>query len=124
MTATDEDDTPPRILVVDDNDLIRNLIFLILHGRYRVDIATGLTDAQRMTGTRRYDALVVDVRLGDGTGVDLIDVLRRADPDTAGRCLLVSGWPDDPTPAGVPVLHKPFAAAELTAAVRALADVG
>ena len=119
------DDTPARVLVVDDNDLIRNLVYLILtSGGYRTDVAAGYADARRLASTRRYHAYVVDIRLGDGTGTGLVDALRPADPDVDGRCLLLSGWRGDQAPDGIPVLHKPFGAAELTAAVRALAVGG
>jgi DNA-binding response OmpR family regulator len=107
-------------LVVDDNDLVRELVSRLLRQEgHAVDVAASLTDALALP-VGCYQAFVIDVRLGAGRGTDLIELLRAGDPSAPGRCLLLTGGLDDDLPADVAVLHKPFLADELIAAVQRL----
>ena len=73
-------------------------------------------------GGERPDLVVTDHRLPDGTGVDLASSLR-ARPGHSASVLVVTGntSPEDFAllqASGLSVLHKPFDAASLFAAVR------
>jgi signal transduction histidine kinase/DNA-binding response OmpR family regulator len=86
---------------------------------YRVDSAASLAEARAMD-PGRYDALVVDARLGSERGIDLVEALRSADPAAAGRCLVMTGGSADEIPDGIAYLAKPFEQGELIDAVRGL----
>ncbi|WP_241835124.1 response regulator [Pseudofrankia asymbiotica] len=114
------DPTPPRALVVDDNDMIRTLVSRLLrHEGHTVDVAASVEDALALP-TADYQTLIIDVRLGAGSGTDLIERLRAQDPSTPTRCLLLTGAIDDDLPLDVAVLRKPFSADQLITAVHGL----
>ena len=52
--------------------------------------------------------------------MDLIEELRAADPAAVSRCLVITGGTANAGPGGPAVLTKPFRAADLLDAVRAL----
>jgi DNA-binding response OmpR family regulator len=112
----------PRALIVDDNDMIRTLVSRLLsHEGHEVDAAASVEDALAYP-VADYQTLIIDVRLGAGRGTDLIEHLRSRDPSMPARCLLLTGGADDDLPSDVAVLHKPFTADDLAAAVRALGN--
>jgi DNA-binding response OmpR family regulator len=109
----------PRVLVVDDAPEMRAAICRVLgSGGYRVDAVGTLAQARAMT-PGEYDAVLVDMRLGSEQGTTLITELIAADPELAGRCLLMSGGLL-PVSSGVAALAKPFTPGQLLDAVRAL----
>jgi CheY-like chemotaxis protein len=108
-----------RVLVVDDVAEIRTLIQRVLSADgYRVDVAATLAEARGMHPAG-YAVVVVDSHLGTESGIDLIDELRSADPAAACRCLVITGDQTDAS-SGLAFLAKPFRAADLLDAVRAL----
>ena len=109
-----------RVLVVDDVAEMRALIWRILSADgYQVDVAATLAEARGLDPAG-YSAVLVDAHLGTEHGTDLIEELRSADPAAASRCLVITGGTADAGPAGLAVLTKPFRAADLLDAVRAL----
>ncbi len=110
-----------RVLVVDDMADVRTMVGRVLTGAgFLVDQAATLAQA-RAAGLPGYDALVIDARLGDDRGTDLIALLAADDPRAAARCVLMTGGPARQVPPGVTVLIKPFDQAALVDAVRAAA---
>ena len=108
------------MLVVDDTEAVRVLIRRVLtRSGYQVDVA-GSTREARALSPARYDVLLIDAHLGGEPGTALIEELRAADPDSAQRCLLVTGGMADRAPAGVACLSKPFRPADLLSAVDAM----
>lgn len=111
-----------RVLVVDDVAEMRSLIRRVLSADgYQVDVAATLAEARSMHPAG-YSAVLVDAHLGDEQGIDLIEELRSGDPAAAQRCLMITGSLADAGPAGLTVLAKPFRAADLLDAVRALPE--
>ena len=109
-----------RVLVVDDMAEMRTLIWRILSADgYQVDVAATLAEARGLDPAG-YSAVLVDAHLGTEQGMDLIEELRSADPVAVSRCLVITGGTADAGPAGLAVLTKPFRAADLIDAVRAL----
>ncbi|RZL00127.1 MAG: sigma-54-dependent Fis family transcriptional regulator [Rubrivivax sp.] len=75
MTAS----TPYRLLVVDDEPDLRTLYELtLLREGYDVETAGTVEDAWQHLKDRSYNAIITDMRLPDGTGLDL---LRRIDAE-------------------------------------------
>lgn len=71
-----------RILVVDDMPLMRQLMADVLdHPGVEVVCAGTLAEARTWFATQKVDHLVVDERLPDGRGRDLIAEARHHDPD-------------------------------------------
>jgi DNA-binding response OmpR family regulator len=109
-----------RVLVVDDAEEVRILIRRVLRADgYEVDVASTLAEA-RAAEPCRYDAVLVDARLGSERGLDLVEELRSQDPAAAARCLLITGGASEQASHGVARLTKPFEADKLLAAVHAL----
>lgn len=70
-------------LVVDDERDIRELLVLTL-GRMglRTDTAASLADARAQLGRSRYDLCLTDMRLPDGSGIELVAEIARDHPQT------------------------------------------
>lgn len=116
-----------RVLVVEDNDLVRELIDYALRPLFRT--CTLAADAQHgwqalEEGAGAFDLLILDFRLPDQDGLELVARVRQRWPRL--RILMVSGAaPDGLTrlalTAGVrAVLPKPFRPSELRALVRSV----
>ncbi|MEN6586774.1 MAG: response regulator [Sulfuricella sp.] len=69
-----------NILLVEDDETNRKLMRVILAGKhYRILEAEGVEAAITILQRERPDLLLLDIRLGDGSGLDLIRTIR-ADP--------------------------------------------
>ena len=72
-----------RVLVVDDNTaLAENLASILSASDLAVDVAIAPSAARALevARERRFDVAVVDVKLPDGSGVDLVAPLREVSP--------------------------------------------
>jgi DNA-binding NtrC family response regulator len=70
-----------RVLVVDDEESLRDSLrrALVRHG-HSVDDASGVKEATEMLEGDSFDLVLTDVRLKDGSGLDLVAHARRAVP--------------------------------------------
>lgn len=85
-----------RVMLVDDHELVRRGLreLLTAAGDLQVVLeASGVEDAEARYVPGSADVAVLDVRLGDGSGVALCRELRDADP--ALRCLMLTSFADD-----------------------------
>ena len=75
----------PAVLVVDDEADLRELLSLtLLRLGLDVDTAESVSGARALLGERRYSLCLTDMRLPDGTGLDLVrDVAQSAGPPIA-----------------------------------------
>jgi DNA-binding response OmpR family regulator len=112
----------PRILVVDDQPDVRAMISMLLRvNHFEVIEAENADSALRTFETTTFDAVIVDIFLGNTCGLDLISAMRERVPELA--VVAVSGMatleavsrPSDL--ADVVCLQKPFRPAELLRAV-------
>jgi len=72
---------PPHILLVeDDRDSLAALARLLECTRYRVCRASTVKDALAAASQTRFDLLISDISLPDGSGLDLMRELRRSQP--------------------------------------------
>jgi putative two-component system response regulator len=82
-----------RVLIVDDDDSVRLLLGHILEREgYRCEQAATFTEARASLQESGFDVLVCDVRLPDGSGLDLVEEAIAADGRLAA--LVVSGLDD------------------------------
>jgi len=71
----------PRILVVDDERMIRwSLRSALEQARAEVEEAASLAEARQRLGEAQVDALVLDLKLPDGSGMELLQEVRQSDP--------------------------------------------
>ncbi len=113
----------PCILVVDDEQPLRELLCDAFRGE-DVEIASAANgcDAVKLGASRRVDLIITDLCLGDCSGLDVIDRLRRIWPDVPA--VLISGHGDAESFSEasrrrpVEMLNKPFDLGHLKATVR------
>jgi two-component system, OmpR family, response regulator len=113
------------VLVVDDHDALLDLVARTLErDGHRVQVARSAQEAALALGARRFDVIVLDVALPDGSGLDLCRGAR-ADALATPILLLTAHAAVRHRVEGLDAgaddfLGKPFAPAELRARVRAL----
>jgi two-component system NtrC family sensor kinase len=118
-----------RVLVVDDEAEIADLMRTVLEGA-GFDVATAESGAValELLAEARFDAIVSDVRMPDIDGAALWRAVSARQPHLARRMLFVTGDTLSRQArqvleeSGCPSLDKPFAKADLLAAVRAALD--
>ena len=118
-----------RVLIVDDHADTRKLLVRSLErASYGVTAAASCGDAEAALGQGRFDVVVLDVMLPDGSGIDLCSRLRAAKLRVPILLLTARGEVRDRVAGldagGDDYLVKPFAVAELLARVKALARRG
>ena len=65
------------ILVIDDEPDLRTLYELtLLREGYRVETASNVQEAREQLKAQRFDAVITDMRLPDGFGMELLQDLR------------------------------------------------
>jgi len=80
-----------RILVVDDDESIRTVLAAILGEEYTVDTAQSGKDAIEKTNTRFYSVALVDIRLPDMEGTQLLTRMKETVPKM--RKIIITGYP-------------------------------
>ncbi|GKS99131.1 sigma-54 dependent transcriptional regulator [Acidovorax sp. SUPP3434] len=79
------------ILVVDDEPDLRTLYELtLLREGYRVETAGNLQEARQQLQARKFDAVITDMRLPDGFGMELLHELR--DQQRRERCVVMTAY--------------------------------
>ena len=113
-----------RVLVVDDEpQIVRGLRVILRNAGYRVEEATTKREALDSVSVRPPDAIVLDLVLPDGDGVDVLDDVRRwsqipvvvlsAVGDEEQKVRALDAGADD-------YVTKPFGTEELLARLRAV----
>lgn len=113
-----------RILIVEDAVRLAKLLAEALSGQgFACDLAHSLAEAEDALAAATYDAIVLDLGLPDGDGLDWLRARRRADLPPV-LALTARGTLEERVAgldAGVDdYLTKPFAAEEVAARLRAL----
>jgi type IV pilus assembly protein PilB len=94
-TADGEAARLPRLLVVDDDESIHAYVAAALDGVVEVDAVSTASAALDIIDTQSYDGLLVDQRLPDLTGVELIRLLRAEAHTAAIPVMLFTGYSTD-----------------------------
>jgi two-component system response regulator PilR (NtrC family) len=83
--------SPAHVLVVDDEPDLRTLYELtLLREGYRVDAAGTLGEACALLEQQRFDAVITDMRLPDGLGLDLLQ--RMNTQQRPERCVVMTAY--------------------------------
>ncbi|MEV6522932.1 response regulator transcription factor [Longispora sp. NPDC051575] len=128
MTAADPrrpDGEPPRVLVVDDEPTLADLLTLALrYEGWQVRSAPDGATAVRLAREFRPDAVVLDMMLPDLDGLEVLRRLRNDKPDIPVLFLTARDAVEDRvaglTAGGDDYVTKPFSLEEVVARVRAL----
>ncbi|HEX9242480.1 MAG TPA: ATP-binding protein [Anaeromyxobacter sp.] len=112
-----------RVLVVDDEPLVAAAVRRQLAPDHEVDAASGAADALGRLAACKFDAVICDVGLEGASGVDLLEQIRRRDPELGSRVLLVTGGMASAVAerverCGARCLHKPFGRRQLREALQ------
>ena len=81
-----------RILIVDDDENIRKTMKAILEDEnYFVELATNGKEAIQMSNEKMFNLALLDIRLPDMEGVELLKLMKEYVPRT--RKIMVTGFP-------------------------------
>lgn len=73
----------PTLLIVDDDPLMnRTLTRLFKHHDYTTVMAETVDEALRRLESEQFDLVLADLRLGGGSGLDVLTACKRVQPDT------------------------------------------
>ena len=110
------------LLLEDDKSLVTGLTLALGRAGYALDTARTLAEANRLWQAGRYDLLMLDVTLPDGTGFDFCREVRR----TSGVPILFLTASDEEMDiitgldlGGDDYITKPFSPSEMVARVKA-----
>jgi len=108
-----------RVLIVDDELAIRNILVRILSNRgYRAHTVSSGKAALAMLNEKGFDLLVADLKMSGVSGIDLYQALKKKSQYMANRTVFITGdTMSEETNAflissGRPYLSKPFTPAE------------
>lgn len=114
-----------RILVIEDEPGVQENICMLLKSEdYAVDATATALDGAFMLAENDYDAVILDIILPDGSGLDVLKEFRKTGKAVPVLILSALGGTEDRV-SGLDIgaddyLVKPFEPAELMARVRAL----
>ncbi|MCH9685151.1 MAG: response regulator [Deltaproteobacteria bacterium] len=119
--SEEEPPSRPRILYVDDEDLLRNALARRLSRRFEVVTASSGDEALALLDNdNRFDLIVSDLLMDHGTGMDLFRGLEDGGQRRLSeRTVFITGGAHTPESAqflgrcGRPVAHKPMTTTEL-----------
>jgi DNA-binding NarL/FixJ family response regulator len=89
-------DNPITVFIVDDHEIVRRGLIDLLDADPRMRVvgeAGSAADAVHRIPAVRPAVVLLDVRLGDGSGVDVCRDIRSLLPET--RCLMLTSFDDD-----------------------------
>jgi CheY-like chemotaxis protein len=84
----------PRLLLVDDNDMVRMTLSKILEGGgFHVATAGNVNEAINLIGSQPFDALLSDLHMpGAGDGLTVVSAMRHFNPKAV--TIIFSGYPE------------------------------
>lgn len=79
------------LLIVDDDGPFRNRLGRAMEGRgFAVELAESVAEGAQLARNRPPAYAVVDLRLEDGNGLDVVDIIHRERPDA--RVVMLTGY--------------------------------
>jgi PAS domain S-box-containing protein len=81
-----------RILVVDDEQVVRDVVKRVLTGEgHKVEAVDNAADALKKIEGRRYNLILVDIKMPGMNGVELYRRIQRVNKDLARRVVFITG---------------------------------
>jgi len=91
MTTAPENIAGKRLLIVDDDEVFRQRLARAMERRgFTVSTADGVASGSDVAREAPPDFAVVDLRLGDGSGLAVVQVVREVSPDA--RIIVLTGY--------------------------------
>lgn len=118
-----------NVMIIDDHEVVRRGIAEVIdrsEGLNVVAEAGTVSEALRRAELMQPEVALIDLRLPDGTGLDIIEQLREYSPHT--QCIVLTSFDDDDAVAesleagAKAFLLKTVRGAEITDVIRAVAD--
>lgn len=110
------------LLVEDDIDLSKVLAKCLEKAGHLVNTASSIREAVFLLSSKRFDVLIVDIVLGDGNGLDLIQHLRDSESTASVPVIVITGDSEKQKARGHAMvfdwLDKPFQGSTLIEAVQ------
>ena len=85
-----------RVMIIDDHEVVRRGIIEVVDRSEGLEVvaeAGCVKEAVRRGGLVLPDVALVDLRLPDGTGIDIINQFQEVSPDT--KCIVLTSFDDD-----------------------------
>ena len=80
----------PFVLLIDDNEATCTLITAVLHRDFTVDVASDGNKAIEKLRTNQYAAIMLDLRMPQPDGFDVLELLQQHDPGRLRSVLVVT----------------------------------
>ena len=119
-----------RILIIDDEKLIRESLTHLLTGvGYRVEVAGRVDDAKVQIAKEVYDLILIDLRLPDGSGIDLMRHIHDQ-VNYAPLCIMMTAYGSVDTAVeamkygAYDYINKPFKSKEILLIVKLALETG
>ncbi len=120
-----------RILIIDDEKLIRESLTHLLTGAgYRVEVAGQIADARELVVKGSYDLILIDLRLPDGSGIELLRFIHDQADDHAPLCIMMTAYGSVDTAVeamkygAYDYINKPFKSHEILLIVKLALETG
>lgn len=87
---------PIRVFLLDDHEVVRRGVAELVNSNDDMEVVSesgSATDAARIVGANQPDVAVLDVRLGDGNGIEVCRDITSNYPNVA--CLILTSFSDD-----------------------------
>lgn len=98
MEATITADSPleprPRILSVDDDPNIGQVLKLVYGGEYELRQAMSMDEARALLNKEEFDVLILDVNFPEGDGIQLLQEMQRGELRRPGSVVMLSASTD------------------------------
>jgi two-component system, NtrC family, response regulator AtoC len=107
----------PTLLIVDDDDAIRGMLFDLLSDRYQCNTASMAEEALQYLAVEKYDAILTDIAMPGLTGLELLQKVQEKHSTTP--VILISGKGNEQDPKDLIALGafayvtKPFSLDEI-----------
>lgn len=92
-SSLDKNGERSRVLHIEDDQDLHQVIAAMIGGTVSLDLAVNLAEARQLITSGPYDTILLDLRLPDGDGSDLLPLIRERLPKA--RVVILSA--DDPT---------------------------
>ena len=113
----------PRVLIIDDDERLRDVLALVLSDDCEVTLAASGAEAFEHLARSPFDVIVCDLSMPRMSGAQIHAALTEQDPDAAARMVIVTGGAYSNASeeflrrSGCPQVPKPFTPTELMGAI-------
>ena len=84
------DPNKKSVLVVDDEEIIRNFLSEVLDDKYNVSLASDGDEAIEQIKKRRFDLIITDLKMPRVTGEEVVKFAQQQDPTS--KVIVISGF--------------------------------